>query len=234
MWWSRWAIWCKQRWGISMQKVMTKRCWGRLAVWCGRKTQRTRTWLSRWVIHVLLCNMYAALCKIQCSWARQEGDGGGGQHYVGGGDGGRHNGEAGEQCNAWGVGSRGSWMQLKDFHAGDWLTVVPSPGLFPDCCGEPWCLALKHNSCDKKAWQGHGLAHWRGGGYHHNLAFSEAVRVFDVRQRLDRFPAWLLVEVGRGTCLGNAALFNNRTPPDQSVPRDEIVWWLITLFCTCD
>ena len=80
-------------------------------------------------------------------------------------------------------------MQLKDFHAGDWLTVVPSPGLFPDCCGEPWCLALKHNSGDKKAWQGHGLAHWRGGGYHHNLAFSEAVRVFDVRQRLDRFPA---------------------------------------------
>ena len=53
-------------------------------------------------------NMYAALWKIQCSWARQEGDGGGGQHYVGGGDGGRHNGEAGEQCNAWGVGSRGS------------------------------------------------------------------------------------------------------------------------------
>ena len=45
------------------------------------------------------------------------------------------------------------------------------------------------DSCDKKAWQGHGLAHWRGGGYHHNLAFSEAVRVFDVRQRLDRFPA---------------------------------------------
>ena len=42
-------------------------------------------------------------------------------------------------------------MQLKDFHAGDWLTVVPSPGLFPDCCGEPWCLAIKHNSCDKKA-----------------------------------------------------------------------------------
>ena len=52
--------------------------------------------------------MYAALWKIQCSWARQEGDGGGGQHYVGRGDGGRHNGEAGEQCNAWGVGSRGS------------------------------------------------------------------------------------------------------------------------------
>ena len=37
-------------------------------------------------------------------------------------------------------------MQLKDFHAGDWLTVVPSPGLFPDCCGEPWCLATWHSS----------------------------------------------------------------------------------------
>ena len=23
---------------------------------------------------------------------------------------------------------------------------------------------------------------------------------------------------------GNAALFNNRSPPDHSVPRDEIVW----------